>query len=488
MAYDPVARSILVHGGDGVEEETWVLDRGAGTWSRGFDSTLFGGRSGHALLHGDLGLGARTYAVGGFAADDLTALDYDGALWSASVPGLPAGRDRAPLAYDAARGRLLLHGSGTDEAPRASDTWAASAGGFEPLDLPAPTLAATAMAYDAGRARTVLFGCAPGLPPECGTWEDGGAGFLPVATAHAPPARALHAVAFDAARGRVVLFGGRSPAGIALGDTWAYDGADWTQLAGPGPTARHSAALAYDAARDRVILHGGRAGLDPLDDTWALGPAGWTEVTPDLRPPASYGAGLAYDPVRGAVTLYDGDGATWDLAGGDWTGPVPAAPGRRAQAALAFDPARRGLALFGGASAIGSLGDLWLLDRHRPGAVYAAHQAVFTVDPGATLVAATLAYAGAARGDVDGAASPGVEVLAWDWDAGAWVALATTDASDPAAGAIQIPFPASPARFCRHGRIVLLAAPTAPSSGPGGAVQSEIWTDLVELRVTYEPP
>jgi hypothetical protein len=300
----------------------------------------------------------------------------------------------------------------------------------------------------------------------------------------------LHSIAWDAARGRVVLFGGRAPGdGPALSDTWFYDGADWTPApAGAAPPPRHSAALAYDAARDRLVLFGGRSGFDALDDTWQLGPTGWAQASPTTPPPETYGAGMTYDPHRRVVTLYDDAGATWDFDGHDWEGPAPAAPGQRSQAALAFHPGVRGLALFGGASSLGSLGDLWSLDRHQPTSAYAAHQAVFALDARATLIEATVTWAGAARGAPAGAAGRGLALLAWDWDAGQWVGLGTTSAAEAAAGAIQAALPGDAARFCRHGRVVVLAAPIAPSSEPGETVRSEIWTDLAELRVTYELP
>ena len=49
-----------------------------------------------------------------------------------------------------------------------------------------------------------------------------------------PAARAGHAMAYDVARQRVLLFGGRSVDGN-LGDTWAWEGAFWTQVAETGP-------------------------------------------------------------------------------------------------------------------------------------------------------------------------------------------------------------------------------------------------------------
>ena len=40
-----------------------------------------------------------------------------------------------------------------------------------------------------------------------------------------------HALAFDAARGRTVLFGGGNGAGATFDDTWEWDGSTWIERA-----------------------------------------------------------------------------------------------------------------------------------------------------------------------------------------------------------------------------------------------------------------
>ena len=69
-------------------------------------------------------------------------------------------------------------------------------------------------------------------------------------------------MAYDAARQRVVLFGGFG--GGHLGDTWEWNGTNWTQLTpSTSPTARNAHAMAYDAARQRVVLLGGTKRSSP---------------------------------------------------------------------------------------------------------------------------------------------------------------------------------------------------------------------------------
>jgi hypothetical protein len=65
-----------------------------------------------------------------------------------------------------------------------------------------------------------------------------------------PAARESHAMAFDSSRGVTVLFGGEisspqtSPTTTPYGDTWLFDGTNWTQGPG-GPSARWSHGLRF---------------------------------------------------------------------------------------------------------------------------------------------------------------------------------------------------------------------------------------------------
>jgi hypothetical protein len=78
-------------------------------------------------------------------------------------------------------------------------------------------------------------------------------------TAAAPSPRAYAAAAYDEATHQVVLFGGMGEDSSALGDTWTWDGATWTeQHPSVSPAARAFAAMTYDPHSHDVILVGGR--------------------------------------------------------------------------------------------------------------------------------------------------------------------------------------------------------------------------------------
>jgi len=58
-------------------------------------------------------------------------------------------------------------------------------------------------------------------------------------------------MAYDSLRGRVILFGG-DDGQSSFGDTWAWDGANWTQEADTGAPTRTGHGMDYDNLRDRV--------------------------------------------------------------------------------------------------------------------------------------------------------------------------------------------------------------------------------------------
>lgn len=93
-------------------------------------------------------------------------------------------------------------------------------------------------------------GDALGLDFSGGTWlaADPAHGWSDASAAHRPTPRSGAAIAFDAATGQVVLFGGgvqaTSRTGIQLaGDTWSWDGRDWTHRGGTLPPSPPSPSI-----------------------------------------------------------------------------------------------------------------------------------------------------------------------------------------------------------------------------------------------------
>jgi cysteine-rich repeat protein len=201
----------------------------------------------------------------------------------------------------------------------------------------------TALAFDARRGRTVMFGGterrALAERSLAETWEYDGANWASPGVPVPPPALARAATAFDEARGRTVLLDG------ARGDTWEYDGAAWRKR--PVPPCPAPGDITYDARRGRVVAFASA----PVPSTWQLDDSGWTAIaTPHLppAPPDGSAAAIAYDRARGRVELLDG-AALWELDGADWAvravDPAPVPPPGTGAASLVFDAARGRLVL-----------------------------------------------------------------------------------------------------------------------------------------------
>jgi hypothetical protein len=163
----------------------------------------------------------------------------------------------------------------------------------------------------------------------------------------------------DDARSNFVLFGGGSVSLGALGDTWIYDGSNWTQHSVPGPIARIGHCLAYDALRQNVVLFGGTdsSGIPVFGDTWVWDGAAWLQRNPVPSPPARQSAILVqYPPASGLVlcTGWDGNASlndTWEWDGSTWS-QVAVPPASRYVArfvsSAAFHPGRNRIVMFGG--------------------------------------------------------------------------------------------------------------------------------------------
>src|SRR5207253_721251 len=102
-------------------------------------------------------------------------------------------------------------------------------------------------------------------------------------------------------------FGGFDGAGHVLGGTWTWDGSNWTQQApATSPPARDNAALVADPGTGQVVLFGGRdtSGFRSIGDTWTWDGSNWTQRTPTTSPPARQAATIAADRVSGRVLLF----------------------------------------------------------------------------------------------------------------------------------------------------------------------------------------
>jgi len=305
------------------------------------------------------------------------------AQWTQSTPAnSPSLRRAGAMAFDGTANRMLIYG-GTSPSPSTvlNETWAFTAnwtevvtgaparwghrmvrnpinnriltfGGRSPtisalnndtmewngttwVNVPAPNRPSPrflyGMCFDPNREVYVMFGgrtATMGTVDE--TWEFNGVTWTEVNTATTPPAREEMMMEFDTSLNRVVMFGGCDDnTDTILGDTWVYDGNDWTQVLTSNcagcPTPRVRMAAAFDTTRQRTIMFGGYAELpggarEVVNDTWEFGGDQWAPITTPDAPSNSTETYHAFNPSTNRFVIFGGFGdafsnATWQYAG-----------------------------------------------------------------------------------------------------------------------------------------------------------------------------
>jgi hypothetical protein len=394
-------------------------------------------RYGHAMAY-DAARG-RVVLFGGY--DFLQGLllsdtwEWDGTNWIEAAPATtPPGRFGHGMVYDSARQRIVMFG-GVGDGVELGDTWEWDGTNWieaTPATAP-PAREYGALAYDGARGRTVLFGGYDGTTYFADTWEWDGNDWVERTPAMQPPGRTWHMLTFDAARGRTVLFGGYD-GNIPYADTWEWDGNAWLdRTPATTPSPRVVGALTFDVARGQSVLFGGYDGQDSLADTWAWDGTSWTEKSPQTSPPQRSNHAIAYDDARGKTVVFGGYGGgpfladTWEWDGASWVDKTPAvSPPSRIFAAMAYDRARGKVVLFGGYGQHGPVADTWEWDGTS-----------WTQKNPATSPAArhshTMAY-DAARGRVvlfGGSNSFDIYADTWEWDGTDWVEVSPAIGPSP---------------------------------------------------------
>jgi hypothetical protein len=187
-----------------------------------------------------------------------------------------------------------------------------------------------------------------------------------------PPSRASAAMCYDSDRRVMVLFGGNTEqlvngypgAGGYLGDTWEFDGTNWTQrLPVHSPVARYQANMVYDSFRHRTVLFGGQRydgtyGVRFSPETWEWDGTDWKQIVTAHLPPwreATYAYAACYDSARKEMLLFGYlSDPLWAYDGTDWSvrNPGGAGPGYGQIPIMAFDGNRGVAVLLGGSGGI----------------------------------------------------------------------------------------------------------------------------------------
>ncbi len=440
MAYDSGRGRVVLFGGANENNavdfgDTWEWD--GRSWIERTSALSPIPRFGHAMAY-DAARG-RVVLFGGYDfvtgqfLDDLW--EWDGNTWAAaSFATGPSPRFGHGLVYDSQRQRVVLFG-GAGETSVLADTWEWDGTDWT-LRMPAtspPQREFGALAYDSARGRTVLFGGFDGAVYLGDTWEWDGIDWVERAPVTSPPGRTWHMLSFDDARGRTILFGGYD--GITpYNDTWEWDGSAWlyTSAAG-GPTPRVVTSMVFDRARNRTMLFGGYDGRAALGDTWEWDGVAWAAKTPATSPPARSNHAVSFDDARGRMVLFAGYAGgpffadTWEWDGSSWANKTPAeSPPSRLFHSMAYDRARGKTVLFAGFGRRGPVADTWEWD----GTNWTQLTPATSPSPRHSF---TLVYDPARERVVLFGGSNGFEYFSdtWEWDGTNWVELTPATAPTP---------------------------------------------------------
>ncbi len=184
----------------------------------------------------------------------------------------------------------------------------------------------------------------------------------------------------EAGSTNLILFGGENSSGGKLGDTWSWNGSNWTQRFPPAfptpPVPRSHAALSSKefATGSRTLMFGGFGQNGTvLNDTYFWGANDtWINPFPLTEPPARGAAAMALDDDRHATVMFGGAdesgnvfGDTWefDHVAWQWTKITTAiSPPARAYHVMAWDPQRQRIVMYGGSAGDVVYSDGWEFD------------------------------------------------------------------------------------------------------------------------------
>jgi cysteine-rich repeat protein len=305
--YDGALGAIVTVGAAASERVMFAASIGTslGAWTSVTPAMPLSVRVGTGLVYDT----ARACAVmfGGFGST-LGIQYYDetwelGSSWQRVAVGGPPKQTVPNMAYDERRGVTVIVDHDVHEWNGTTWTRIAAVEGAWPA-----WRSDAAVAFDRARGRVVMVGGAPlgaGDSDEMWAWD--GATWQPIVGAVTPPARSSRRLAYDVARDVLVLFGGDDAA------VWEWDGS-WTRHE-PAirPDLRTGFAMTYDAALGEVIVTGGARvnSGHALNDTWLWNGTRWARVVA-TGPNKGTGATMTYMPALMGSVLVDQDG-TWLL-------------------------------------------------------------------------------------------------------------------------------------------------------------------------------
>jgi hypothetical protein len=276
LAYDAVRKKTDLFGGynpnvisGGYLGDTWTFD---GTnWIQLNPTTTPSRRYGAKMLYAPWN-GGEVVLFGGITQNGQRSDEtwiWNGTTWTQANPATkPSPRSTPAMAYDAARDKIVLFSG----AAASNDTWL--------FDGTTWTLAASQVsppswdqhiaAYDAERKQVVLVSYE-------GTWVWNGQSWSKATPVQDIPQSGNGGIAYDAVRKETVVFGGSNK-----NHTFVWTGSNWIQRNPTTvPPLVSSTEMVFDSTQGKIVRFGGQVstGDSFSGDTWTWDGTDWTFVS-----------------------------------------------------------------------------------------------------------------------------------------------------------------------------------------------------------------
>ena len=245
-------------------------------------------------------IGKRCLLFGGYssvgARKDLWS--WNGLTWTqlASAPAEAAGRGDFAMAFDRGRNRLVVHGGWPGGGQLLTDTleWNPTNNSWQRwASSPIGNRYAHRMAYDEARGEIILHG-GYYFTNKNDTWRWNGSSWSLAGTSG--PARYVFGMTYDSGRQQVILHGGTTCCGeVEYPQTYTWNGTSWSLCPVQGP-ARGYMNIAFDRKRDVLVLPGG---MGPTPNGRAYVPETW-ELAMSVAP-STLRVPLEYPSIQAAV-------------------------------------------------------------------------------------------------------------------------------------------------------------------------------------------
>jgi len=208
--------------------------------------------------------------------------EWDGQVWAQKDVQSPTACDHVKMVYDAATGESILF-SGLDESEnRVNETWSWNGEEWKLLSTEGPeSRGHFGFVYDPTHEQILLYGgYASTVTDEFWVWKDS---TWQKINFPGPGQLSHFGMVYDTNANALYIFGGATSTSTfssLTNKTWVLKNGNWQELRpANSPSRRGGPAMAYDPVRKRIVLYGGfDSSRKNLGDTWEWDGQDWTCV------------------------------------------------------------------------------------------------------------------------------------------------------------------------------------------------------------------